>query len=322
MKILHVIGYKAYKNNYNKATRYYRLLDLLPNCNVINCFDLDTLKKNITDADLIILGAKSHKWIRFWDQLSFLKEFKKPTILFHADAWVPPLKIKTEFNITALMSTLDTLLNESRSTNKGNNRYSWEGLIDIPLIWCPPFMPLQEQITKDIDIITWGRVQKPYPFRAYIERILASFIISPPEVLTSNVYNVSLNDRIFSYARKKNQSSKGQSLYNFLSRGRICCTCSSKYKVPLGKFFENAGCHLISLTTPFTDAEALGFKDRENIWFTSEKTFIEDISYLLDNPEIVVNIANNAYKLIKEKHTPEIRALEMYNEFYKLTGVK
>ena len=325
MKILNIInqGKKATKL-YHTPARYHRILDIMAklyNYQVVHCYSTEQVKNNIEGTTCIILGGRSYSYISFWDELVFLNELDIPIVLYCHDSHTPPLcispeEIKVDIKVDALLLSCKELaldgMQNHKEASKGKGRFSWEGLEDLPLLWYPPAVDIYQGTIRDIDIISWGRLSKLYPFRCLVNDYISKQQTSIIEDTKPLLQYLPVKDKQYiSFRIRQLGQYRAKRLYNILIRCKISCTGPSKIKchgsdrsgVAVGKYFENAACGVVSLTPPFTDREELGFVHGENIWFTTPDTWLEDLYYLLENPDILNTLSINGYKLIEERHT-------------------
>ena len=194
---------------------------------------------------------------------------------------------------------------------------------NIEMCWLPGSCNVGDfDCPKDIDVLFWGQIPG-YPFRTILHDKIMEYVTGEATIDDVGLYHYPAeNDEVnFTYtilpARGLNRGLWGDKFYNIISRSRICVTGSGMVHGALGRYFENAAYGALTVTNWFHDSSDLGFEHNRNIWITDEEKFIDDLFYLLRNPDVVDILRWNAWKLIAECHTVDIRASQLYKILYK-----
>jgi len=201
------------------------------------------------------------------------------------------------------------------------------------MFWSPHCIDVQNyNVEKDIDVLFWGNISKRYTIRNEMRHLLKGCTVSEGKRIDDllTMYKIVLNGRKYKFAvlgYHKRRPYHGGKLHKLISRAKICPTGPRTIDgVPIGKFFENAACGAISLTTDFTDREDLGFEHRKHLWITKLyrghklRRFLENLTYLLEHPDLTEEMSKNAKELIRTRHTPRVRGRELYEFLCKRTG--
>lgn len=291
------------------AVRPIHMIRHLP-CELVECYTVKDVRAHISTADVVLLSG--YKCIPYERELKFIHKASVLTGRVHTDLWSSFVqKDKEDFDVRIVVCK--ELLPKYKS--EWVDRSHWSPLcIDVK----------RYRLLRDIDILSWGAVNSFYPFRQLVVRELNRRTIGKPTQVDSflTIRNVLIREQEYTYAhiradraRTKKQRMYGYfgyRLYRLLSRARVCCTGPSRIRVPVGKYVEHAACGSVSLSPKFTDSSDLGFIHKETIWFTDSKRFIEDLQHLLENRQMTDCIGTQARDLIHRRHTPEIRAEQLY----------
>lgn len=126
----------------------------------------------------------------------------------------------------------------------------------------------------------------------------------------------------------------GNQYVEVINRTKIFFTCTGKHRFPIMKFYEVPCCGTLLASDEPVDAEPLGFKSGENYvglekawhpnvsepqypnvaseWAFDQKEFGDLLTYYLNSAEERERIARNGMELVRDRHTDEIRAKELY----------
>lgn len=107
-----------------------------------------------------------------------------------------------------------------------------------------------------------------------------------------------------------------------ISRAKMFLTCGSKYHFAVGKYFEVPACETLLLAADFPELRDLGFTDKETFVKIDQNNFLKRAQYYLKHEKERVQISRNGYKLIRSRHTTDIRVREFADELWKYTGKK
>lgn len=277
-------------------------------CETEEHYDLDSAKRGMSSADVILLPGAESTWPRFWDQLAEDVQI--------ADAFVGIFSIdsyRTIWPAGRRKIAFDALL---PLQHQGYMNRSEDLAYSCPhVFWSPACVDVQEPApARDIDVLFWGNAgARHYPFRNFVLRELVRHTYGERvegELIVS-VLHLAGTDHQYVRLPYGNRSYWGTALYPLLSRARVCCAGSMYAKTPHPKYFENAACGCVTITNDFSDREQLGFEHGKNIWVTDESKFISDLALLLRNDKLLCEMGANARRLIAERHTPQIRGAEL-----------
>ncbi len=171
--------------------------------------------------------------------------------------------------------------------------------------WLPhsvPFLEFQKYNipynSRNNRVIFTGASSSYYPFRKYVIDTFNK---------ESYFYYVK------STKRRDGSCPFGENYMKLLGDSRIHITCGSKLEYPVCKFFEipASGCLLISPW--FKELNELGFVSEHNMVAVNQRDVRTKLEYYLKNTNEAIKIVDNSIKLIKEKHTTEIRTKQFFN---------
>lgn len=307
MKVLFVTS--LHETEIPVAVRPIHMVRYLP-CEMVECYTLKDVRAHIGTADVVLLSG--YKCIPYQRELKFVHKAPVLTGRVHTDLWNNFVR-RDKANFDVRIVVCKELL----------QKYKPEWIDQTH--WSPLCIDVQQyQLPKDIDILFWGAVSGFYPFRQLVIHELKSRAVGKPIQVDPflTIRNVFIGGNKYTYAHIKADRARtekqrmyayfGYRLYRLLSRVRVCCTGPAKIRVPVGKYFEHAACGSVSLSPKFTDSADLGFVHGETIWFTDATHFIGDLRYLLENRRVTDNIGEQARDLIRCRHTPVIRAQQLY----------
>jgi len=300
-----------------------KMLTLLDEVEVIECYKPESVKKHIGDADAVILSGAGI-FLPYWDKLTFLNDYSGFIGKLHADVWgVEKRAIQQleDIRVDVIFHPYKALMEEFQP--------KWKKFSDVEAFWMPFAVDVCDlDVPRDIDIIHWGR---PYKrgFRCFVRKRMGSCVVQRVSDGKSNprMYDVDINGQMYKYAfltPSRSDSQLGLRLYKRLCHCKIAVTgpgCN-RYNdfVPVAKFIENAACGVVTITSTFLDREDLGFEHGENIWFSDEERFIDDLTYLLEHDDIVQEISEGAKELVRTRHTRRIRGQQLYKFLCERTG--
>lgn len=339
MKVMYISGYE-FAPCARSATRPTEVIRYLP-CEVVECCSEEMVHRHINDTDVALVTRPAAFPRGTWKPI--IKESDALVGWFITDVWHSQGMISYVSNLMGV----DIYLVAYRTCTERH-------MPDIArtAYWCPASTDARDCcIPRDIDVLYWGNYEGHrdyYPFRRFELRRLHKWIVGPDRSIGDalGMYEIEVGGHRCKYAYLKNLGMNygwdelllgdvranaeayrralasgyyESKLYRLLSRARIVCT-GPGMDAPIGKFFENAACGAVQVTCDFTDREDLGFEHGKNIWITDEEHFEGDLSYLLENPELVEEISGNAEELIRTRHTRIIRAQELYKFLCEKTG--
>lgn len=111
---------------------------------------------------------------------------------------------------------------------------------------------------------------------------------------------------------------KGKDYVDLLNKANITASCISKFKYPILKTFEVPACGSILMSDGSKEMNDLGFINEENFIQVNVRSHIADIvRKTLGDPEKMTMLKENGKKLIRERHTGNIRAREFMGDLKK-----
>jgi len=298
-----------------KAIKHIRVIHKMP-CEVVECYDLQTALDNISNADVILIGSAGELWPTYWNNIAdIISQSSVPVGAFAVDSfrpvfWGDEKPIKLDLIITSLKFLYEIYQAKNYS---------------CPYFWMPPSVELYDSdVERDIDILVWGNNGLPsYGLRNYVINLLESMNVSKVEPIDEVEYRTIRTgdiERRYALVPYRNTLYWGENIRSVISRAKMCCTGSGGMNCVTGKYFENAACGTLTVSGWFTDMEDLGFRHGENIWITDKYNYHNSIDYLMHNLDYVAKMGLAAQKLIRERHTSEIRARELYTWLDKTIG--
>ena len=316
MKIVYIADTASPKVFYVPYSNLLLLTPLSEYCTFIECNDLETTKREVQDADVVYL--ENYRALSFKDDLLFLNNLPLFICASYCDIWRQPwwgnFSIRIDAHIGVYRDCAKRVL-------PWYDKYFWSP--------CRVHKFDFEEKERDIDIIFWGQWKDhSYDFRKYVySNYIIPWTKDKEPIQTPNGrydYNIEVNSKTYKLCVISQHGDHfGSRLYELLNRSKIAISGPMHKKgsqCAAGKFFENAMYGAVNITPYFHDSEDLGFIDRENIWYTNENKFVEDLGYLLENPDVVSNISKNSMEMAISKHTDKIRAKEFYNFLKEKTG--
>jgi len=326
MKVLLVTAYGSLMTT-EKASWIRPVVRYLP-CDLVECYSTLDVRNHLVSADVILLDS-GPRFIPYWEELTFLNKSSVFIGYYPLDPWYPQKLDGVIRSDVYLVSSLE-IMRKYRPQVKH-------------LFWLPPSVDTQDYLPpRDIDVLFWGTVNYPsktsYPFRSFVVKKLRSCAVGESvevdpflsirdidvEGCKGRYGFVKSTPGMFSWnpsAKQFTYGYYGSKLFRLLSRARMCVAGSKMPPgIPLGKYFENATCGVVTLSNSFAEMEDLGFKHGEHIWITDKDCFLRDLTYLLEHPSLVEEMSRNAKELVGKKHTREVRSRELYKFLCKRTG--
>jgi len=196
------------------------------------------------------------------------------------------------------------------------------------MFWSPHCIDVQDyNVEKDIDVLFWGRADGAggYKTRAKVRALLEHYIVPGSCKIRRElrVCTMSLGKQNYRCVIVDPGSKLyyGPKLHKLISRTKVCCTAPPDCAAPVGKYFENAACGTVSLTTDFTDRGELGFEHGKHLWVAGLNRYMRSLDRLLKRPKLIKEMSKNAKELIRTRHTPAVRGKELYEFLRGETGV-
>jgi len=154
-------------------------------------------------------------------------------------------------------------------------------------------------LSKEYGVLQTGAIYKIYKTRNIVYDTLKTHkeyhrIVRPVEY-TDKQWPIGVD-----YAKELNKA--------YLS---VCCGAAVEY--PVRKFFEIPACKSVIYGDYFNELGDLGFIPNVNMIQIDISDIPNQIDRLLKNKDKLTEIANNGYALIQDRHTNQIRSIELYN---------
>jgi len=281
-------------------------------CEIIQCTSPSAVHEYAETADVILVNSWSH--VSWLSEVRFITDLPALTGAIYDQVWVR--------KVTRNTLQFDVRIGFYRELMQRFAPHWME-----QFFWSPYCVDIREYGTpRDIDTLFWGKSGSGHKFRNFVDMTLRKYCIGEGEKVDSRLtmHDIVIGEREYRHARlmrKPPTPYRGDlNLYPLIGRTKICPT-GPAHNAPVAKFFENAACGAVNLTCDFTDREALGFEHKKNIWITDMGHFTDDLVYLLEHDDIREEISRNARELIETRHTPAIRAQELYEFLCKRSGV-
>jgi len=100
----------------------------------------------------------------------------------------------------------------------------------------------------------------------------------------------------------------GEDYRKALGETRILLFGCSVYRYALQKFFEGSASGCLVVSNAPAMAKRLGFKDKETYMKVDSFDWEDTIKYLLDNPDVVTDVARRGMRNVVKNHTHKVRA--------------
>lgn len=156
-------------------------------------------------------------------------------------------------------------------------------------------------LSKDVNYLVMGMVHNWYPLRQRIiekMRNEAGFIYHRHP-------GYGVVDKGKDFVREKYAKE--------INRARIFFTDDSIFHYPLLKYFEVLACKTLLLAPSSRELEDLGFIDGINFVSIDMENFADKARYYLEHPIESKHIAEQGYKMVREKHSAAVRSEEFLN---------
>jgi len=173
----------------------------------------------------------------------------------------------------------------------------------VKCIWFPHSVNIKKfrdfKQRKRYDILQTGALYKVYETRHFIKNIFRNDprykIIPRPKENDKNAWPV------------------GREYSKELNKAYLNVCCGSIYEYPIMKYFEIPASGSVIFSDWFDELKDLGFKPYENMIVIDKKNVKNQVKLLLENKKRLLEIAENGYNLIHEKHTTNQRAKDLVN---------
>jgi len=307
-------------------------------CDFIECYSVEDVQRHLPNTDVVLLDRRNR--LTYWRQLGFLQKFNGFVGQLYADLWGSGAAALDEkchrgVGVDVRFIRWKEALGKFRPSYK----------LGEDTFWLPHSCDLScYDIPRDIDVLFWGGDSHHYPFRQFELKALRGLVVDKPLQIDPilRVHTIGVNDHQYKYAKlgkvvpkfsyqlsvaeAASRSPKdvtygyyGDRLYWLLSRARICPT-GPRLGTAVARYFENAACGIVTVSSAFYDMEDLGFEHGKNIWITSAQNFVKDLAHLLEHDDLVQEMSENAKELIRTRHSRSVRARELYEFLCKKTG--
>jgi GR25 family glycosyltransferase involved in LPS biosynthesis len=152
-------------------------------------------------------------------------------------------------------------------------------------------------LNKEIDLLQTGAISSVY-------------------VLRNSIKNFNFKKINYKFIERPNDDGRkkwpvGDEYISILNKSKFSLSCGSKYNYPVLKYFEIPACNSIIYGSFFKELEDLGFSPGKNFIEANTSNPDDHISKLLKNETLINDLYKNGMKLIKERHTNDIRAYQM-----------
>jgi hypothetical protein len=278
----------------------------------------------------VTLGKEGRQFVfgRGWE---FINELAIFVGVFNTDPWIGLRNWNSFLRKDVVVSTFFEAYLEREGTAEG-------------MFWSPSCVDVQNyNLPRSIDILTFGRIKRR-PFRRFIMEQLQSWSIGEPKCVNFHsipqlqtwcareprqvgfysMQDINIDGNAYTWGNLPLYACSYPDFYQLVSSAKLCIADSqvspTRVGIPFGRHFEISACGTVAVSSKFSDSDALGFKHGETIWFTNRDSFKDDLVYLLKNPTVVERISNGARELIRDRHTPEIRARALYEFLHQRTG--
>ncbi|MGP4082422.1 glycosyltransferase family protein [Pseudalkalibacillus sp. R45] len=304
MKKLNVLFITRYMQSFIEKSTYYFGEELKKSCNLTYWYEDGNLPDIISQLpqrpDFILFNDQKPDycpWIRNIDQVSI----PKGTLVHDLHYRIPRRKKMYKKNC------IEHLFVQYRDAF-----LKWYPEFETQMIWLPHHVPgdifRDQKSNKDLNLLMLGSlIDHLYPLRVKMYNELSgradfTYIHHP------GYRNINTNSKIVT----------GETYAQLLNRSKIFLTCDSIYKFPVLKYFEAAGCGSLLLASGSRELQDLGFIDGETYVEVNENNFHEKAMYYLHNDKERQRIAANGIKLVKQKHTTEIRAKQLLKQIERI----
>lgn len=116
---------------------------------------------------------------------------------------------------------------------------------------------------------------------------------------------------------KEEKALVGKDYAKEINRAKIFFTDDSAYGFPVVKYFEVAACKSLLLATGSPELRDLGFVDQDTFVEINGDNYLEKAEYYLKNKSERKKIAKRGYKMVRARHTTEIRVREFIETIRK-----
>ena len=99
----------------------------------------------------------------------------------------------------------------------------------------------------------------------------------------------------------------GEQYARMINAAYFAPTCGCMAKLLVMKHLEIPACRTCLVTEKTPAVEAFGFADMENCVFADETDVVDKLDYLFANKDILTQITNNGYQLVRMRHTVKQR---------------
>jgi hypothetical protein len=167
------------------------------------------------------------------------------------------------------------------------------------------------RVKRTIDYLMMGKISNLYPLREKMHRKMRK--------MKGFVAHQHPGYRWFS-AEESKELFLDEKYAKEISRAKMFLTCGSKYNFAVSKYFEVPACGTLLLAAGFPELRDLGFADKKTFVEIDKHNFLDKAKYYLKHEDERNEIRKNGYKLIRERHTTDIRVREFVHELRKFTG--
>jgi len=159
-------------------------------------------------------------------------------------------------------------------------------------------------LTKKYKVLQTGAIWRVYKLRNFLKEKLK-------------------NESFYTYIKRPKETDKVKwpikdDYAKVLNKSIFNIACGSEFQYPVQKFFEIPACNSILYSDYFSELKDLGFIPNINMIECNQLDPIGQLDKLLKSPDTLKELQINGLKLIKEKHTVEIRVQEFLENIMTL----
>lgn len=183
-------------------------------------------------------------------------------------------------------------------------------------IWVPPFINTalfkDYGLAKTIDYLLMGALHKEvYPLRTRIAEEMAG--------VRGFVHHRIPERRNYTPEEEKNVFIM-ENYAREINRAKMFFTDDTLYHYPVFKYFEVPACNTLLLAPGSAELRELGFVDGKTFAEINKTNYFEKAKYYLQQEDERKRIAKKGYKLIRKRHTTEIRVRQFVDAIKRHIG--
>lgn len=194
-----------------------------------------------------------------------------------------------------------------KAFKKRYSRYSGK------VYWLPHFVNIaifkDYGLEKKIDYLMMGKMADYYPLRVKMYRKMRN--------KDGFVYHAHPGYRNINESNTKNIF-VGEYYAREINRAKMFLTCDSIFHYPLIKYYEVLACKTLLLAPSSQELKALGFIPGVNFVSVNKDNFLKKANYYLHHKEERLRIAQAGYKMVRDKHSCQIRAKQLIDMIHDI----